>query len=138
MKKFIRAVSFLGLALIFGNTATNAQSNVTRVDADIPFDFVVGDEQISAGKYVMRISSSSAGAKIVTIVNADRELVATVLVSHNGDRSKTSAELVFDRSAGVPVLAKIITDNGGYSMPTSAETTQLTSLKKAANDTVNN
>ena len=42
MKKIIQLVSFLGLALIFGGITANAQA-VTKVDAKIPFDFVVGD-----------------------------------------------------------------------------------------------
>lgn len=138
MKRFIQAVSFLGLAFVFGGVSANAQSNVTRVDANIPFDFMVGDKQFSAGKYVLRITQTTVGAKGLEILNENREMVYNGFLINNGDRAKDAAELNFDRSNGVASLARIITENGGYSMPESGRATQIASRKKAATGNVVN
>ena len=60
MHKLIRLFSILSFAVIFGGVAANAQS-VTKVEADIPFAFSVGDTGLAAGKYEIRVTSSSAG-----------------------------------------------------------------------------
>ena len=138
MKKFIQTVSFLGLTLIFGAAAANAQANVTRVDADIPFDFMVGKERFEAGKYVLRISTTAGGAKAVSILNERREQVASTFATENGDRAKTSAELRFDKSAGTAVLSQIITENGGYSVASLGKAAQIASTRKAAKQTQTN
>lgn len=115
MKKIIQLVSFLGLALIFGGVSANAQS-VTKVDAKIPFDFVVGDRSLPAGDYVLRITDTSSGSQVLEIRDPNRQVLFTALMQENGDRAKHKAELVFDRTSGSATLAKIIMSDAGYNV----------------------
>ena len=116
MKKFIYAVSFLAIALIFGNTNASAQS-ATRIDADIPFDFAVGEEVLEAGNYVMRLRRNNSGAQSFEIRNAKNRVVYEAFLMENGDTSLDKAKLVFDRVDGQRVLANIRLQNRGFAVP---------------------
>lgn len=118
MKKFIQAISFLGLALVFGGISANAQS-ATKIDANVPFDFVIGNQYLTAGEYVIRIAGTSSGAKLVEVRAKDGEIVYSVLAVTNGDRGDRRSELVFDRTDGRVILTKILTEDAGYSVPTA-------------------
>ena len=116
MKKFIYAVSFLAIALMFGNTNASAQST-TRIDAEIPFDFAVGGQVLEAGKYVMRVHRNNSGAGALEIKDANNRVVYEAFMLQNGDISLDSAKLVFDNVNGQRVLAKIRLDNKGFALP---------------------
>lgn len=131
MKKIIQAVSFLGLALIFGGITANAQSSTTKVDANVPFDFTVGEKSFSAGKYTLRISNAAAGVSLMEVRDSEGEIVQTVLLSTNGERRRATSELVFDRVEGTVVLAKIVTADAGYSVPLSSNVKLVAAARKA-------
>lgn len=131
MKKIIQLVSFLGLALIFGGVTANAQA-VTKVDAKIPFDFVVGDRSLPAGDYVVRITDTSSGSQVLEIRDSNREILFTALMQENGDRTKQRAELIFDRTSGNAVLAKIVTTDAGYSVSKAESANRIASGGKTS------
>ena len=131
MKKIIQLVSFLGLALIFGGITANAQA-VTKVDAKIPFDFVVGNRSLPAGDYVVRITDTSSGSQVLEIRDSKREVLFTALMQENGDRTKQRAELIFDRTSGNAVLAKIVTMDAGYNVAQVEAGTRIASFKEKA------
>ena len=116
MKKVIYIVSFLVMVLAFGGVAANAQS-ATKIDANIPFDFVVGDKVLSAGKYVIRLRRAPSGAQAMEVRNSDNKVVYDAFALENGDRGKDKAELVFDKSNGQATLAKIRTEGKGFTVP---------------------
>ena len=117
MKTIIQTVSFLALALVFGGITASAQ-NTTRIDANVPFDFIMGDHYFSAGEYVIRvIGVSSGGPRQVELRSKVGEIVYTALVMPNGDRGDGRSELVFDRTGDRAVLTKILTESSGYSVP---------------------
>ena len=116
MKKIIQTVSFLALAFVFGGITASAQS-ATKIDAKVPFDFIVGDRYFAAGEYVIRIGSSPAGAKQVEVRDKAGEAVYTLLAFDNGDTGRGRSELVFDRTDGKAVLTKILTEDAGYNVP---------------------
>lgn len=138
MKKFIYTLSFIAIALTFAAASTFAQS-ATRIDADVPFDFAVGDEVLGAGKYVMRLRAAAGGAELLEIRNARNKVVFEILVMRNGETAVGKANLVFDRVAGHPVLAKIRLDNKGLTvrMEKSALTTLAAKDRKRAADKSN-
>jgi len=117
MKKIIQTVSFLALAFIFGGVTANAQTS-TKIDANVSFDFIVGDQYLSAGEYVIRVSPSAGGVKNVEVRSKSGEIVFMGLVLPNGDTGRGRSELVFDRTEGRAVLTKILTEGAGYSVPT--------------------
>ena len=62
MKKLIQIVSFIALVFVIAGADLHAQ-RTTKIDASIPYDFAIGDEQFEAGKYVMRVTRSTSGAQ---------------------------------------------------------------------------
>lgn len=128
MKKIIQTVSFLALALVFGGGTANAQ-NATKLDANVSFDFVVGDKYLSAGEYIIRISPSPGGVKSIEVRTKSGEILFLGLALPNGDNGRGRSELVFDRTDGRAVLTKIITEDAGYAVPT----VNLSKLSASAN-----
>jgi hypothetical protein len=119
MKKFIYTVSFLAVMLIFGGTSASAQL-VTRIDANIPFDFAIGGETFEAGKYVMRIRRNT-GAEKLEVRDAKNRVVYEAFMLQNGDATLKAPELIFDRIGGQAVLAKIRLENMGLGVPTDRD-----------------
>ena len=119
MKKFIYTVSFLALMLIFGGISASAQL-VTRIDANIPFDFSIGGQTLEAGKYVMRIRKST-GAEKLEVRDAKNRVVYEAFMLQNGDSTLDKPELIFDRVGGQAALAKIRLENMGLGIPTDKD-----------------
>ena len=117
MKKIIQTVSFLALAFIFGGISANAQQT-TRINANVSFDFIVGDQYLSAGEYVIRVSPSPGGVKNIEVRSKTGDILYLGLATPNGDTGRNRSELVFDRTDGRAVLTKILTEEAGYSVPT--------------------
>jgi hypothetical protein len=117
MKKFIQTISFIALAFVFGGITANAQQ-ATKIEANVPFDFIVGDQYLTAGEYVIRVSGMPSGAKHVEIRSKDGKTLYAALAIANGDTSRGRSELVFERTEGRVVLRKILTESTGYSVPT--------------------
>jgi hypothetical protein len=117
MKKFIQTISFLALALVFGGISANAQQT-TKIDANVSFDFIVGDQYLTAGEYVIRVSPSPGGVKTIEVRSKKGDVLYTGLVMPNGDTGRGRSELVFDKSNERTVLKKILTGDAGYSVPT--------------------
>ena len=117
MKKFIQTISFLALALVFGGISANAQQT-TKIDANVSFDFIVGDQYLTAGEYVIRVSPSPGGVKTIEVRSKKGDVLYTGLVIPNGDTGRGRSELVFDKSNERTVLKKILTGDAGYSVPT--------------------
>ena len=136
MKKIIQLVSFLALAFVFGGVSANAQAPTTKVDADIPFDFVVGDKAFPAGKYVLRITPNSSGAQLLEVRNENREIVYRGLIAKNGDQNTSRSELKFDRIAGRAVLSGIVTAEDGYSV-VSSDSARFVAGKRTSESTKN-
>lgn len=136
MKKIVQTVSFLALAFIFGGVSAQAQT-VTKIDADIPFDFFVGDRAFAAGKYVLRVISHSTSARAVVISDEENTFAYTVLASQNGDIGKGKAGLFFEQVGGQATLAKILTTNSGYSLKTGGNNRFLASNQKKEGDLKN-
>jgi len=115
MKKFIYTLSFLAIALASTTTAS-AQSS-TRIDAEIPFAFAVGDEVLESGKYVMRLRKNSSGSETLEIRDARHRVVYEAFLLQNGDSTLGKASLVFDNVDGQHVLANIRLENKGFAVP---------------------
>jgi hypothetical protein len=115
MNKLIRFFSILSLAVICGAAAANAQS-VTKVDAEIPFAFSVGDTTLAPGKYDIGVTAASAGTATVRISQKDGSGTWTVLGLLNGAAAQGKAGLVFDRYGDQRVLRQIILSHNGVAL----------------------
>ena len=56
----------------------------------------------------------------------------TALMQENGDRTKQRAELIFDRTSGNAVLAKIVTTDAGYSVSKAESANRIASGGKTS------
>ena len=116
MKKVIQIVSFLALVFVMAGVEAQAQSS-TKIDAVIPYDFQIGDEQFEAGKYVLRVRRLSAGAgNFVELRDARHRVVWESFALENGETGNGKANLVFDKSGSVAKLMSVRTGTKGYAI----------------------
>jgi len=94
--------AFLGLGLLLAVSAANAQE--ARVKANVPFDFVVGDQVMPAGEYIVGPAGSLGQAIAIRSENAT-DTALTMPCSLSGP-SKDS-KLVFHAVAGRYFLSQI-------------------------------
>ena len=132
MKKIIQIVSFLALIFVISGVDVHAQ-RTTKIDASIPYDFAIGDEQFEAGKYVMRVRRSTGGASVAELRDSRHRIVYEGFVLDSGETGNGKANLVFDRSGSIARLTQIRTGDKGFSINEKAgsnHTTNLASKKK--------
>ena len=115
MKKFIYTISFLAIVLTF--TGTSAFAQLTRIDAQIPFDFTIDGKTFEAGKYVMRLRRAVSGVEHLELRDAKNRVVYDGFMLQNGEPASDKPELLFDRIGGQAVLAKIRLADKGIAVP---------------------
>lgn len=125
MKRFIQFFSFLALAFVFSAVSAQAQS-VTKVEAEIPFDFTIGDKNFSAGTYELRVVGSAAGSTRILMVDKDGEPAHSAIILRNGDSEGQPAKLVFDVVGDNRSLASITTNAAGFSVPSAKRSKSVT------------
>lgn len=118
MKKFIQLGAIFALLLTFSVVSANAQK-VFRYEAQIPFDFNVGQKSYKAGKYVIRISNLFVNGSSVSIEDENGDQYQSVMVSTNGEVAKGEPALIFNRYDNQSFLSKIIIREKGVTFPLS-------------------
>jgi hypothetical protein len=106
MERLIRylVALFLGLNLAFSAMPAHAQ-DPARVNARIPFDFVVGDKQLKAGDYVIE---SLLDHKALQFRNKDGDVQQTVFtVPIETNRIGNHERLVFHRDSAKYFLSQV-------------------------------
>lgn len=99
-KQLVKTLTMLtlvvGLALTAGVVSANAQLTSHGVIADIPFDFVVGDQTLPSGKYSVRATTNDGLG--LRISNLNRKASAVRLSNSVTENSrKAKARMVFHR-----------------------------------------
>jgi len=96
----------VGLALVAGVKSANGQITSHAVTAEIPFEFVVGNKTLAAGRYM--VSSATSDGQAVRIRNSDGKSGAFRLTSQVPEKSqKRNARLVFHRYGQQYFLAEV-------------------------------
>ena len=118
------AIPFVTLLIVFATSLVSANAQTSsRVYAEIPFDFVVGDKVLNAGKY--SVSSGLQDGSALIVRNVKAKGIAIRLTSQLQSRSsKTNARLVFHRYGQTYFLAEVWhgADNTGRALsPSKAE-----------------
>ena|SRR5215203_2529670 len=116
MKKFIQIASFLAIVFVMAGSDVYAQ-NTTKIDAQIPFDFAIGDQTFEAGKYIMRLRKNPTGVETVELRDANNRVVYEAFAMQNGDTGNGKAQLIFDRDGTIAKLSKVQTGLKGFNMP---------------------
>lgn len=123
MKTKLTTLSLLVLAFLIATTAVQAQK-VWTYQADIPFDFFVGDSAYDAGEFIIDLERPNYLANILTIRNVDRDRLQRNALLTSGRRSDNeNTRLVFDRFEDVYVLREIVAPNFGFRLPRSGTRT---------------
>jgi hypothetical protein len=94
----------LGFGLLFAAAAVNAQG--VNVRASIPFNFVVADQTLPAGQYVVR--PEAMGSQLLTIQSSDGSKSASALTyaCGGGDPAQKTV-LVFHRIGNAYFLYQV-------------------------------
>ena len=115
---------FLGLGLLI--VVSSAQAQETRVRADIPFDFIVGNQVLSAGEYM--VASEGATNQVIVIRSNDRKTAILALTnSCSSSKPSDTTKLVFHRLADRYFLSQVWVagNSGGRQLPASRFEVQL-------------
>jgi len=94
----------LGLSLTFLALAAHAQESV-RINARIPFDFVVGDKQLKAGDYVIESSLDHKALRFRSQNGDVQQLALTVPIETN--KIGNHERLIFHRDSDKYFLSQV-------------------------------
>jgi hypothetical protein len=125
--------AFLGLGLLIA--VSGAQAQGTRVKANIPFDFVVGNQVLSAGEYM--VASEGSTNQVLVIRSNDRKTAILALTnSCSSSKPSETTKLVFHRLAGRYFLSQIWAagNSGGRELPASRLEVQLAKNSNARDE----
>lgn len=103
--KCFPAIALLALAAAIVTPSSQAQG--TALKANVPFDFVVGDNTMPAGEYTITTPLSG----VIRMVSADGHNVGSVVVLHGSDEARRGSKLVFLRYGDDYFLHQILCSN---------------------------
>jgi carbon monoxide dehydrogenase subunit G len=111
LKKQILSI-FATLTLLIPMAIIGFAGFYGRVNADIPFDFMVGNKEFKAGKYTVSRVQPSNNAGTLVIHGGDKGGTATFNVNNAIDKGDAGTRLIFRRYGNQYFLAKVF---DGYS-----------------------
>jgi hypothetical protein len=132
----MKTLRFAMLALVALLFVTGAKAQTTRVSANIPFDFVVGKQVMTAGNYMV---SSLANNHSLSIRNTDQSEARLLLAG--ACQKLNPAEktvLVFHRVGEQYFLSEIWVEGNtrGVSIPKSSIETEMAMNHQASQDVI--
>jgi hypothetical protein len=105
LKQSVRAV-VLFFSLITSVANVNAQST-QRFKVDVPFQFIVNGQTLTAGEYVIE-RTDPAKPNIVTLKSADSGIVRVIITQRvERDNPSTASSLIFIRREGKHYLFQV-------------------------------
>ena len=125
--------AFLGLGLLL--VVSGVQAQETRVKANIPFDFVVGNQVLPAGEYMVA-SEGSTNQAIVIRSNDSKTAILSLTNSCSSSKPSDTSKLVFHRLAGRYFLSQVWAEgnSGGRQLPQSRIEVQLAKNNNARDE----
>lgn len=107
MKKQILCAAILGFITLFSYSSAPAQTN-SRIVADIPFDFYVGNKRMPAGEYVIEQARSSSDKTTLLLSRKDGKANAIATTTPITNTKRKDVALSFNRYGDVYYLSKIL------------------------------
>jgi len=131
--KALRSIT-LGFGLLLITAAANAQG--VHLRANIPFDFVAGNQNLPAGEYVVQPTAASSGILIIRSLDGNKA-ASSVTYACGGGNPSEKTELVFHKVGRMYFLSQVQIEghSEGRQLPksrTEAEA-QVASNQKADN-----
>lgn len=106
VKRFTMLTLVVGLMLAGAVVSANAQANANRVTADIPFDFIVGDKILPAGKYTVNTTASNRqGLRISNSAGKSLAMIFSLAIAEKTE--ERTARMVFHRYGQQYFLAEV-------------------------------
>ena len=113
MRAIIRTFLFLSLTLVFGASISFAQTTGTRVEAQIPFEFSIGDKIFPAGNYDLSVIRMHGSVHNVTMRDDTGRLILNTTAIQNGSTVRNKADMLFAVVDDQRFLDKIRTPDFG-------------------------
>ena len=132
MKKLIQICSILSLLVAFSFIPAQA-STATRYEANIPFDFNIGQKSYQSGTYVIRVVEVSSNSAAITIEDKNGNELQTMMVVESNNISKKQPQLVFNRYENQRFLSKIMTQESGILVSMSGAEKQIAKKMRDTN-----
>lgn len=115
MKKLIQMLSLLNLVVVFTVVSASAQAEYGS-EVEIPFSFKVEGRSYEAGKYIVKLVKSPAGAAAIKIDDPKTGRQQTVFTHRSGEGASDDVKLVFNTIDGEKVLSSVTTPGGGFAL----------------------
>jgi hypothetical protein len=108
IKGFTMLLLIVVLAFATAVASANAQSS-KKVVADIPFEFVVGDQAMESGEYTLRANGTQGNALIIQSMDAKSSAIrlTNAIERPRSQGHSTKARLVFHRYGQRYFLAEV-------------------------------
>ena len=113
MRAIIRTFLVLSLTLVFGASISYAQAG-TRIEANIPFDFTIGDKTFAAGKYDLSLFRLYGSVHSVTLRDNTGKLILNTTAIQNGSNARNKSDMLFAIVEDEHFLDKIRTPDCGF------------------------
>jgi hypothetical protein len=120
MKK--QAYTLVGMLILVSMMAIStamAQSGNQPLVATIPFDFSLGGQALSAGKYTVTIANPASDQRVIRLMNLATRETAIVLTHPRNGKSEDGARLTFRRYGERYFLAQAWTGADSVGMEVS-------------------
>jgi hypothetical protein len=113
MKRTIATFSLFAAASIA--LATNASAQEQPFQANVPFNFTVGNRELPTGSYLVR----TFGSRQVQIENMHQNISTYVLANAGNRLRNDNKKLVFDKVGGQYFLREIVSTSEAVEFPKS-------------------
>ena len=115
----VKISSLIVLAIILTVVSAQAQS-LRRYQAQIPFDFKIGNKAYKAGNYIISVRKPIEAGTNLTVENSKTHNLRQMFVSKNGSRSLVDKTiLMFDRYGDIYILRQMVSTDFGLTAPKS-------------------
>ncbi len=109
LKGFTIVALVVGIALVSAVASANGQS---RTKANVPFDFIVGSQTMTAGNYMIRSGNAQGDVLRITSTDSTKDIVRLSSPLHG----ESSPKLVFHRYGERYFLAEVWNGDSGRSL----------------------
>jgi hypothetical protein len=92
------------LSIVIGLSVAGFAALGARIDAKIPFDFMVGNKQFPAGKYLVK-QGSGTGTSVIR--GLDNKKIATFMTYKGSNNTEQETKLVFNRYGNQYFLSQV-------------------------------
>ena len=114
MKTLIKALLVLSITVVFGATFSFSQTTATRVQAEIPFDFAIGDKLFPAGNYSLAVFRRNGSVHSVQLRDDKGKMICNTFAVSNGSSTWNRSEKVFADTGYGKQLERLSTPEFGY------------------------